>query len=218
MKRGQVIWFMDLADGFCKGRVITSGFQRISRSLPLEKWRRAFHTKEREYAKARAINEYKISADKSKNSMASDHEWVPVCMHAQLCMTLCDPMGCSPRGSYIRGISQARILEWCAISSSRGSTWPRDQTHISSGCCTGGQILYHWATRVDLVKRGGFLDTAGDGVPRTAKALCAMLQTLELILHLTNSQTRSARRQVRWLNWCKKHFFPLNHLTSRDVF
>ena len=43
----------------------------------------------------------------------------------------CDPMDCSPPGSAVCGIFQARILEWVAISSSRGSSWPRDQTHIS---------------------------------------------------------------------------------------
>ena len=60
------------------------------------------------------------------------------------CPTLFDPMDCSPLGSSVHGISQARILEWVAISFSRGSSWPRDQTHIS---CTGRWILYHWATR-----------------------------------------------------------------------
>ena len=39
----------------------------------------------------------------------------------QSCLTLCDPMGCSPPGSTVHGILQARILEWVAISSSRGS-------------------------------------------------------------------------------------------------
>ena len=41
---------------------------------------------------------------------------------------LCNPMDCSPRGSCIRGILQARILEWVAISFSRGSSRPRDRT------------------------------------------------------------------------------------------
>ena len=45
---------------------------------------------------------------------------------AQLCPTLCDPMDCSPPGSSVHGISQERILEWVAISSSRGSSQPRD--------------------------------------------------------------------------------------------
>ena len=50
-------------------------------------------------------------------------------------------------GFSIHGISQARILEWIAISFSRGSSWPRDQTCVSS---TGRRILYHWATREAL--------------------------------------------------------------------
>ena len=43
-----------------------------------------------------------------------------VCSVAQSCLTLCDPMDCSPPGSSVYGIFQARILEWIAISSSRG--------------------------------------------------------------------------------------------------
>ena len=46
----------------------------------------------------------------------------------------CDPMDCSPPGSSVHGIFQARILEWVAISSSRGSSCPRDQTHLSCLC------------------------------------------------------------------------------------
>ena len=43
------------------------------------------------------------------------------------------------------GFFQARILEWVAIASSRGSSRPRDQTRVSCGSCTGREILYHWA-------------------------------------------------------------------------
>ena len=49
----------------------------------------------------------------------------------QSCLTLCDPTDCSPPGSSIHGIFQARILEWVAISFSRGSSWPRDWTRVS---------------------------------------------------------------------------------------
>ena len=49
----------------------------------------------------------------------------------QSCVTLCDPMDCSPPGSSVRGILQARILEWVAISFSRGSSPPRDWTWVS---------------------------------------------------------------------------------------
>ena len=63
---------------------------------------------------------------------------------AKLCPTLCDPMDCSPPSFSVRGISQARLLEWVAISSSRVSSPSRDQPWVS---CFGGQVLYHWATR-----------------------------------------------------------------------
>ena len=49
-----------------------------------------------------------------------------------------------PPGSSVHGISQARILGWFTISSSRGSSWLKDQTCVS---CTDRQVLYHWATR-----------------------------------------------------------------------
>ena len=64
----------------------------------------------------------------------------------QSCPTLCDPMDCSPPGSSILGILQARILEWIAIPFSRGSSWLRDWTHVSSASCISRKILYHWAT------------------------------------------------------------------------
>ena len=50
---------------------------------------------------------------------------------AQSCPTLCDHMNCSLPGSSIHGTFEARILEWVAISFSRGSSWPRDQTQVS---------------------------------------------------------------------------------------
>ena len=53
------------------------------------------------------------------------------CLVAQLCPTLCNPMDCSPSGPSVREVSQARILEWVAISSSKGSSPPRDQIQIS---------------------------------------------------------------------------------------
>ena len=57
---------------------------------------------------------------------------------AQSCPTLCDPVDCSPPGSSVHGILQARILEWVAISFSKGSSRPRDQTQVSR---TGGRCF-----------------------------------------------------------------------------
>ena len=59
----------------------------------------------------------------------------------QSCLTLCNPMDYSLPGSSVYGIFQARILEWVAISFSRGSSWPRDRTWVSRRCFT------IWATR-----------------------------------------------------------------------
>ena len=53
------------------------------------------------------------------------------CLVAQSLATLRGPMDCSPSGSSVHGILQARILECVAISSSKGSSWPRDQTWVS---------------------------------------------------------------------------------------
>ena len=56
---------------------------------------------------------------------------------------LCNLVDYSPPGSSVHGIALARVLEWVAISSSRGSSRPRDQTCISSVSCIGRWILYH---------------------------------------------------------------------------
>ena len=66
---------------------------------------------------------------------------VCACMPAQSCLTLCDPMDCSLPGSSVRGIFQARILEWVAISLSRGSSRPRDRTWISCVSCIAGRFF-----------------------------------------------------------------------------
>ena len=59
------------------------------------------------------------------------------------CVWLCDVMDCSPPGSSVLKISQARRLEWVAISSSRGSSRCRDWIHVSYVSCIGRQVLYH---------------------------------------------------------------------------
>ena len=63
---------------------------------------------------------------------------------SQSCRTLCDPMDCSPPGSSVHGILQARMLEWVAILLSRGSSRPRDRTWFS---CISGRFFTDWATR-----------------------------------------------------------------------
>ena len=73
---------------------------------------------------------------------------VCVCVHghAWLCLTLYNHMDCSFLGPSVLGIFKARILEWVAVSSSRGSSWFRDWTHASRVSCIDRWILYHCTT------------------------------------------------------------------------
>ena len=83
-------------------------------------------------------------------------EWIKMWfMHAkslQSCPTLCDPMDCSPPSSSVHGTLQARTLEWGAMPSSRGSSPPRDQAHVSCFSCIGSQVLYHYRHLVSTKK------------------------------------------------------------------
>ena len=56
-------------------------------------------------------------------------------------------MDCSPPGSSVHGILQARIMEWVAMPSSGGSSQPRDRTHVSCMSCIAGGLFIHWAPR-----------------------------------------------------------------------
>ena len=69
---------------------------------------------------------------------------IHTCSVVESCLILCDPKDCSPTGSSVHGLLQARILEWAAIPFSRGSSWPRDQSLVS---CIGGRFFTVWATR-----------------------------------------------------------------------
>ena len=66
------------------------------------------------------------------------------CERVMSCPTLCDPKGCSPPGSSVHGILQAKILEWVAIPFFTGFSQPRDQTQVS---CTADGFFTVWATR-----------------------------------------------------------------------
>ena len=69
----------------------------------------------------------------------------------QSCLILCDPLDCSLPGSSVHGILQRWILEWVAISSSRGSSWPRDQTLMSpalaGGFFTTSTLISHYCIK-----------------------------------------------------------------------
>ena len=73
--------------------------------------------------------------------------FVYACMHTeslQLCLTLCDPMDCSPPVFSVHGIFQARILQWVAMPSSRGSSRPMNIIQVSYVSCIVKCVLYHY--------------------------------------------------------------------------
>ena len=70
---------------------------------------------------------------------------VVVVLVTQSCLTLCNPMDCSPPDSFIHGISEARILEWVAVSSSRGSFGPKDRTWVSD------RFFTFWASWEEVI-------------------------------------------------------------------
>ena len=71
------------------------------------------------------------------------------CLAAKSYLTLYNPMDSSLPGSFAHGVSQARILEWVAISSSRGSSWLRAWTRVS---CIGRSIFYGWVIREAIIQ------------------------------------------------------------------
>ena len=80
------------------------------------------------------------------SSPFSNSEWKAKVLVPQYCLTL-QVLDCSPSGSSVHGILQARILEWIAIPFSKGSSWPMDQTWVS---CIAGRFFIIWAAREAL--------------------------------------------------------------------
>ena len=88
----------------------------------------------------------KLGVLQSMGSQGVRHDWATEQQDTQVCSIVSnsfDPMDCSPPGSSVCGISQARILEWVAIFSSSGSSWLRDWIQVSWVSCIGRWILYH---------------------------------------------------------------------------
>ena len=123
-----------------------------------------------QHYKAECANYYCPSD--SHNSPYDVSTTVCVCSVTQSYPTLCDPEDCSLPGSSVHWIFQARMLEWVAISSSRGSSWPRDQTWVSCVSCTGG----------------GFFTTEPPGTPLLLQYYCCT--------HFMDEDTEA--REAKW--------------------
>ena len=118
---------------------------------------------------------------------------------AQSCPTLCDPMDCSLPGSSVHGIFQARVLEWGAISFSRGSSQPRDWTLVSR---IAGRCFNLWATRAI---KGPSNSTPGID-PRELKTyihtvFITWMSTAALVIKWPNSREKTKSSLTdEWIN------------------
>ena len=121
-----------------------------------------------------------IAGSTSPASVVSPHSLRFFCICVHLHPTLCYPMDCSPPGSSVRVISQARILEWVAISFSRGSSQPRNQTQVSRVFCTGRWILYRCATREVISSQCFFPTPWRDSYYLTSSCIWYITDVLEL--------------------------------------
>ena len=99
-------------------------------------------------------NSFYSHSTESTDSETPDLLLNSVCPVDQSCLSLCDLLDCSPPGSSVQGILQARVLEWVAISSSKRSSQPRVQTHIS--CIAGGFFTVEPPEKLPCFNAGSF--------------------------------------------------------------
>ena len=113
----------------------------------------------------------------------------------------CDSMDCRPPGPSEHGILQARMLEWFAISFSRGSSRPRDETQVS---CTSGRFFTDWATSLSLVSETQFLL---DGRLKFRYAWKWQFKYFRFF-QTWLSFNRSCRKTALWHCWCPFDTWP----------
>ena len=132
---------------------------------------------------------------------------------AQSCLTLCDPMDCSPPDFSIHGSLQARILEWVAIPFSRGSFWPRDWAWVS---CIAGRFLTVWATRGLLIHsiNSCKLLRGPLGFHRSKRCISSFdKQRVQLDYLLLNIVFKELKRNGKY-NYLGKYGWIINHKSS----
>ena len=149
-------------------------------------------------------------------------EWVSE--GAQSCPTLCDPVDCSPPGSPVHGILQAGILEWVAISFSRGSSRPKDRTQVSR---IAGRLFNLWATRgfchttMQISCNYTHIPSLQSLTPFLPSHPSSLSQTARLgsPCHTATSHQLSILHLIVYIHWC--YFLHLSHslppLRSTDI-
>ena len=112
-------------------------------------------------------------------------------------LALCDPINCSPPGPSVPGILQARILEWVAISFSRGSSQLRNWTRVS---CVAGRFFTDWAMREAQPGQRVFADVKFRWVQSGPNPVTDLLIRKGHLDRDTGKNSMWRRRKRRW--WC----------------
>ena len=140
------------------------------------------------------------------------------CLVAKSCPTLCNPMDYSPPGSPVHGISQARILEWVAISFSSVSSRPRDWTRVS--CMAGGfftteppgkpynNVIFSLTVKWDKRSTWGLLPSSNHSLNRSLKDLSIgsyQIPVSQMAIGVSFANRRKQRRESS-ITWEGKGF------------
>ena len=141
---------------------------------------------------------------------------ISVCvLVSQSCLTLCDPMDCSPSGSSVHGILQAITLEWVAIPFSRGSSRPRDRTLVSTlqatslpKCFINNCCQYHDYYVVNTCKSNYLMSWWGPGFQRYHPLLTSPLYNS---IHMPFKNVHSASWSLLLFSR-KKHQHNVNEI------
>ena len=147
-----------------------------------------------------------------------------MCLVTQSCLTLCNPMDCIPPVSSVHGILQAKILEWVAMLSSRGSSQPRDQTQVF---CIAGRFFTVWTTRearnmsLDVTFSADYQDDEKDrhrwALSRCDIALLSIQMSSAEELHYTE-MTWTADWKWNLLGWISKVTSMAMDFPERGIF
>ena len=123
--------------------------------------------------------------------------------------------------SSIHGIFQARILEWVVISSSRGSSWPRDWTQVFYVSCIGRWVLYHQQYLGS--QRGGINEKTPQFLSRPGVGVWAPNKHLQWLTQHTLCPTKEARLMntdcmtpFRWVFWKRKNYVERRQVSAHQ--
>ena len=131
------------------GVLMSTGSQRVRHDWATEQQQYMTYITNKDYYIAQGTilcrNYIVITYKGKKSEKVCLYMYIHACILSCLsCVQLCVMLWTAHQGSLPMGIPQTRILEWVAMSSSRGSSWLRNQTHVSSVSCTGMWVPYHY--------------------------------------------------------------------------